>query len=214
MAISALELRIRATNKLNKCGNCAALTRGMVRVDGSPGLFCGICHAPLRRGKPVPYTNADRVRARVEKLVDSREQPKPKVQTTLEEAERRDFAQYKNELRRKERQQETGEDIAEKDTHEFWRSDPGYPLGPGYPPGRPQRADGQSHREGWASIVRADPCSYCGRDGGTVDHIEPTSKGGRNIWLNYTGACNGCNVSKSDTPLLAWLFRRGVLATG
>jgi 5-methylcytosine-specific restriction endonuclease McrA len=140
-----------------------------------------------------------------------------RVQDTLRRADERDFASYKDELRKLERQSVRDADPDEDFTSlrgELCRSDAGYPLGPGFPAGSSLRSDGQSHREAWMEIVRADPCSYCGkRTGGTVDHIEPRSKGGRDThaWINYTAACPSCNVSKGDTLLLLWLRHRRVL---
>lgn len=89
----------------------------------------------------------------------------------------------------------------------------GHPLGSGMPPGAPIRADGESHRQGWMTVVRRDPCAFCGRAAGTVDHIEPQSKpargpGGCHTWLNYTAACTGCNAAKAAHPLLEALYRR------
>lgn len=52
-------------------------------------------------------------------------------------------------------------------------------------------------------------CGYCGthkRDLKknqflTRDHIEPMSKGGRDIWTNVMTACNSCNNVKADIRL-------------
>ena len=109
-----------------------------------------------------------------------------------------------------------------------WLDDhPGHPLGAGYPTGLTLRDDGQSHREAWASIVRRDPCSYCGGPGGTYDHIEPKSQpartgaraheclpaldqGGVHSWVNYAGACTACNGRKAVRGLLHFFaIRRG-----
>jgi CRISPR/Cas system Type II protein with McrA/HNH and RuvC-like nuclease domain len=48
-------------------------------------------------------------------------------------------------------------------------------------------------------------CGYCGREFSssrlTRDHIQPTSKEGKNIWMNVITACAGCNKVKGDnTP--------------
>lgn len=54
-------------------------------------------------------------------------------------------------------------------------------------------------------------CGYCGSTNGhlTRDHIHPTSRGGRNIWMNVIAACEHCNKVKgnmtceeADMPLL------------
>jgi 5-methylcytosine-specific restriction endonuclease McrA len=35
----------------------------------------------------------------------------------------------------------------------------------------------------------------------TIDHVLPSSRGGRNTWLNTVAACGGCNQRKGDrTP--------------
>lgn len=62
-------------------------------------------------------------------------------------------------------------------------------------------------------VLRDDPCSYCDGPGGTVDHVVAQSSGlpDRNRWHNFTGACQGCNGSKGNMPLLLFLARRGVI---
>lgn len=52
-------------------------------------------------------------------------------------------------------------------------------------------------------VLRRDhyQCGYCGRTGTTVDHVVPTSKGGRNTWTNTVASCDSCNQRKGDrTP--------------
>ena len=45
-------------------------------------------------------------------------------------------------------------------------------------------------------------CAYCGRqhhaDDLTREHIRPTSRGGRDIWMNCITACRGCNGRKGN----------------
>jgi 5-methylcytosine-specific restriction endonuclease McrA len=44
-------------------------------------------------------------------------------------------------------------------------------------------------------------CAYCGGGATTIDHVLPSSRGGRNTWLNTVAACGSCNQRKSDrTP--------------
>ena len=48
-------------------------------------------------------------------------------------------------------------------------------------------------------------CMYCGREfemhALTRDHIQPTSRGGRDRWENVVAACRRCNQHKADrTP--------------
>jgi 5-methylcytosine-specific restriction endonuclease McrA len=97
--------------------------------------------------------------------------------------------------------------------HDFLRDDAGTPLGPGMPSGRPLRLDGERHYDAWLRLLRADPCAYCGRAGGTVDHVEPRSRPARGLgsvhgWGNVVGACGRCNGAKRDRPLLAFLLSR------
>lgn len=61
----------------------------------------------------------------------------------------------------------------------------------------------------FSKILRSDPCSYCGKPGGTVDHIDPRASGGTNSWTNRTGACSRCNNSKGAKSLLFHLLARG-----
>jgi hypothetical protein len=52
-------------------------------------------------------------------------------------------------------------------------------------------------------------CAYCGRAATTVDHVLPTSRGGRNNWLNTVAACDGCNQRKDNrTPAEAGMVLR------
>ena len=66
------------------------------------------------------------------------------------------------------------------------------------------------HRKAYVTkknVLRRDRyiCQYCGhkvsRSGGTIDHVLPTSRGGKNEWSNLTTACLRCNNKKADrTP--------------
>lgn len=58
------------------------------------------------------------------------------------------------------------------------------------------------------SILRRDPCSYCGAGATEVDHIVPVVAGGKNHWENLTASCKPCNRGKWDKPLLAYLLER------
>lgn len=53
-------------------------------------------------------------------------------------------------------------------------------------------------------------CGYCASPhGDTVDHILPTSRGGRNTWQNTVASCNRCNQNKGDrTPQEAGMVLR------
>ncbi|MBB5872754.1 hypothetical protein F4553_006188 [Allocatelliglobosispora scoriae] len=52
-------------------------------------------------------------------------------------------------------------------------------------------------------------CGYCGGHAATIDHILPSSRGGRNTWLNTVAACGVCNQRKADlTPVEAGMKLR------
>jgi 5-methylcytosine-specific restriction endonuclease McrA len=91
---------------------------------------------------------------------------------------------------------------------------PGTPLGRGYPIGRTLRLDGETHLGAWSRIVRNDPCSFCGRAGGTADHIVPQDPlvpdpaYGKYTWFNLAGACESCNASKGNSDLITFLYVR------
>lgn len=60
----------------------------------------------------------------------------------------------------------------------------------------------------WINIISKDPCSYCGADGGSTDHIVATKLGGTDDWTNLTGACFRCNASKQAGSVLHFMLRR------
>lgn len=132
------------------------------------------------------------------------------VQRALGRREAEDFAALKRDLRRREKASAT----IPAERLGFTADDPAYPLGRGMPLGGTLREDGESHRMAWMRVVRADPCSFCGRaPAGTVDHIEPKSKtvrglGGAHTWLNFTAACANCNAGKKDGHMLLYLRAR------
>lgn len=55
-----------------------------------------------------------------------------------------------------------------------------------------------------ASLFQRDRClcAYCGgqfkASDLTRDHVHPTSKGGRDVWMNVVSACWSCNAMKGD----------------
>ena len=52
-------------------------------------------------------------------------------------------------------------------------------------------------------VLRRDEhrCAYCGGHAGTVDHVLPRSRGGRDSWENLVACCVRCNNLKGDrTP--------------
>lgn len=60
----------------------------------------------------------------------------------------------------------------------------------------------------YRKAMQADPCAYCGAEGGTVDHIEPRKGGGADDTSNLTGACAACNNAKFTMPMLLFLGYR------
>lgn len=58
----------------------------------------------------------------------------------------------------------------------------------------------------FACVVVADPCSYCGGEGGTLDHIDPLVFGGPHDPTNFTSACHSCNSQKGAKSLLSFLL--------
>ena len=56
-------------------------------------------------------------------------------------------------------------------------------------------------------------CSYCGTScetSWTLDHINPSIRGGNNTVDNLTITCVYCNSSKGATPLLIWLIQQKI----
>ena len=60
----------------------------------------------------------------------------------------------------------------------------------------------------WNDVLRADPCSYCGRPSESVDHVVPKSQGGGRIH-NLAGSCRACNGIKATMSLLQFLVNGG-----
>lgn len=54
------------------------------------------------------------------------------------------------------------------------------------------------------AILKRDhhTCQYCGSFKNlTVDHVIPTSKGGKDVWTNLVAACRSCNERKGGLTL-------------
>jgi 5-methylcytosine-specific restriction endonuclease McrA len=52
-------------------------------------------------------------------------------------------------------------------------------------------------------------CGYCNGKATTVDHVTPTSRGGRNTWQNTVASCDPCNQHKGNrTPAEAGMTLR------
>lgn len=68
----------------------------------------------------------------------------------------------------------------------------------------------------WRAVLQADPCTYCGGQGGTVDHVVPMRRGYRCMAYreyvgslgadNLVGACADCNSRKANQSLLHYLL--------
>jgi 5-methylcytosine-specific restriction endonuclease McrA len=60
-------------------------------------------------------------------------------------------------------------------------------------------------------VLRRDShrCAYCGLHAGTIDHVMPRSRGGRDSWENLVACCVRCNNAKGDrTPEeKGWVLR-------
>ena len=52
-------------------------------------------------------------------------------------------------------------------------------------------------------------CGYCEKEASERDHIMPTSRGGKNVWLNVIAACRKCNHRKADYTLDEMVKREG-----
>lgn len=59
----------------------------------------------------------------------------------------------------------------------------------------------------YETLLRRDPCSYCGAPGGILDHIIPRVEGGDENYSNLTGSCRSCNSGKSDRSVLSWMVQ-------
>lgn len=71
-----------------------------------------------------------------------------------------------------------------------------------YTPGPAWSRGGVLRRDGFR-------CAYCAGEAFTIDHVLPSSRGGRNTWLNTVAACGGCNQRKGDrTPAEAGMRLR------
>lgn len=64
--------------------------------------------------------------------------------------------------------------------------------------------------DGFAAVLRSDPCSYCSARSSTIDHIVPLYAGGEHSNENLTGACLVCNSRKGTKSLLQFLSEQGV----
>lgn len=193
--------RVAWPTPVDTCSNCASK---MVPVNGR----CSGCGSLLRPRPEYPERSARaRKRHRQKANRKAKREAKGRVRHGYLRAQRGDGRREANAAL---------PDADEVTTAPFMRSDPGTPLGVGMPSGGPLRLDGETHREAWMRIVRADPCAYCGGEGGTLDHIIPKARatpGVAHVWLNFTAACGPCNSTKSNRKMLPWLAARAVSKT-
>lgn len=94
--------------------------------------------------------------------------------------------------------QRANRDVANERRRAFMRRNPGYEAARRYAP--------DPDTQEWLTIIRADPCSYCGCPSDAVDHIKPLARDGANHWMNFAPTCRPCNSSKRDRELLPWLL--------
>lgn len=58
-------------------------------------------------------------------------------------------------------------------------------------------------------MILPQACCYCASTVAlSVDHLMPTSKGGKNTGDNLVWACRSCNSSKGASDVVEWLLRR------
>lgn len=63
-------------------------------------------------------------------------------------------------------------------------------------------------REDYVTLLRNDPCVYCGAPSESLEHINPISVSKDDTWSNLAAACRFCNTSKKDKDLLGFLLTR------
>ncbi|WP_040525281.1 HNH endonuclease [Gordonia effusa] len=56
----------------------------------------------------------------------------------------------------------------------------------------------ETHAPNAAILARdARTCGYCGKPAATVDHVQPSSRGGGSTWRNLVACCSKCNAYKA-----------------
>lgn len=58
----------------------------------------------------------------------------------------------------------------------------------------------------WSALTQlyGGRCAYCFNEAQVVEHIQPMALGGGHTIDNLVPACQPCNASKGDTPLILW----------
>lgn len=62
--------------------------------------------------------------------------------------------------------------------------------------------------------LRQQHCFYCGKTGGTADHVVPISRGGKHAEGNLVPACRSCNSSKGNLLLVEWRRKKQLRPLG
>lgn len=57
----------------------------------------------------------------------------------------------------------------------------------------------------YRSLLRREPCVYCGDASSGLDHITASTIGGPNGWTNRAPACHFCDALKGNEPLVLFL---------
>ncbi len=52
--------------------------------------------------------------------------------------------------------------------------------------------------------------THCNREATTIEHVQPTSRGGITEWTNVVGACSPCNAKKANKTLaeIGWRLKK------
>jgi 5-methylcytosine-specific restriction endonuclease McrA len=58
------------------------------------------------------------------------------------------------------------------------------------------------------TFIERASCLYCGKKGGTVDHVVPLALGGAHAPWNLVPACLSCNSSKGTKPMPEFFIAR------
>ena len=64
-------------------------------------------------------------------------------------------------------------------------------------------------------FLRDKVCVYCGSNKDlTIDHVIPTSKGGKHEWTNVVAACKSCNLKKGNKVPNPMIYPKAPLSVG
>lgn len=174
-----------------RCGEDKPLDQFSVRTNGKPQSYCKPCvaanTAEWRKKNPDRWPEANR-RWR-------RENPERKIATDRAWAERN-----REKVRASVRRWNAANPEAVRRVQRRWRERHRDLLR------NRSRLGKNPHSHEYASVLRQDPCCYCGGPCESIDHIEPVIEGGSHEWTNLTASCGSCNSSKNARPLLTFLL--------